>query len=321
MNLVILNAGPDTAGCAIGLKRAFDRHARGWSTRAICRRVTYLDYESDILWPRDAPESLTRQVVDLVRTADVVHVMDAESALRPFRRVFGRQAIVVQHLGTHFRRDPEGVSAVCRSYGAVEVTDSVDLLLSPRISWLPVTTDTDGLAALRTEWLSEARKRPPRPRIRIAHAPTDRAIKSTETIIAVVDALAERYPIDFDLIEGVSNRECLERKAQADIFVDQLDLGFGVNAIECWAMGIPVVSGLSDPNARQRAFQLWGYLPWADATVETLAGTIETLVSSASERARVGEVGRAHAERWHSQRAVVDQTFAVYERAGLRVAA
>lgn len=312
--LVILNAGPDTAGCGIGLKRAFDRYAPDWEARAVCRQVVYLDYETDIFWPRTNPSRIKRQVIELVRTADVVHVMDLEGALNPFRNWLAGKTIVVHHLGTHYRRSPDEVSANCRAYGATEVTDSIDLL-APHVAWLPIASDLDALAALRAEHYK------PSKRIRIAHAPTQRPIKSTDKIIEVITSLSRRYPIEFDLIEKVSNRECLERKAKADIFVDQLLLGFGVNAIECWGMGIPVVSGLADPEAHRRAVKMWGNLPWADATEATLEAVIEHLITDTEWRTKLGERGRAHATEWHSQESVVRQTLAIYQQAGLEIAA
>lgn len=313
--LVILNAGPDTAGCGIGLKRAFDRYAPDWETRAICRQKTYLGYEPDLFWPRENPNHIKRQVIELVQKADVIHVMDLEGGLRWFKPWLGRQTIVVHHLGTHFRRNPEEVSANCRAYGAVEVTDSIDLMLNPQIRFLPVTTDTHALAELRKATYKRSK------RIRIAHAPTHRAVKSTDQIIEAIRHLSRSYPIDFDLIEGVSNAECLERKARSDIFVDQLMYGFGVNNIECWSMGIPVVSGWEDAEHRERSLRMFGQLPWADATERTLEAVIEHLITDAKWRRELGERGRVHAEAWHSQRSVVNQTLDVYEKAGLRLAA
>lgn len=317
MKLVILNAGADTAGCGIALKRAFDNHAPGWEARAISRHGTYLQYPTDIVWPKDPTLRQTAEVIELVRNADVVHVMDHQVIIRAFRNYIRGKVLVVHHLGTNFRRNPALVSDQCRRVGATQVTDSLDLMLYPRVSWLPVTTDLDAIAAMRLGWLN----RKDRTRVRIAHAPTNRSIKSTDFIIETVEALAKRYPIDFDLIERVSNRECLERKSMADIFVDELTLGYGLNAIECWAMGIPVVSGLVDHRAREKALGMWGELPWEDATAATLASVIERLVVNKSYREAVGDRGQDHAYRWHSQRSVVQQTIALYERAGLRVAA
>ena len=301
-NLVILNAGPDTAGVGIALKRAFDKHT-DWNTRSIAREVVYLDYPTDIVWPYN--QRMTDEVWGLVANADVIHVMDSERALLPFRRLLRGKMVVVQHLGTHFRRKAHRIYMQCRTWGVTQVTDSIDLV-QDGVAFLPTAADTEALAQLRAD--------EPHKRIRISHAPTNRAVKSTEQIIAAVAELSTRYPISFDLIEGVSNAECLARKARTDIFVDQLTLGFGVNAIECWAMGIPVVSGLVDEKARARALAMWGQFPWADARPETLVSVIEHLIVDKDWRKQLAQRGLDHVQRWHSEQAVVEQTLSVYGR-------
>ena len=302
--LLIMSNGYDVAGCGIALKRAFERHAPDWEARAVCRGTNGLAYPTDIVWSPPGGQR-RREVIELMRRADVFHVMDSERPLRWFAPYRRGKTIVVQHLGSHFRRNPTAISRICARYSAIEVTDSIDLI-RPHVAFQPVPADFEALDRLR-----RARYRRSK-RIRIAHAPTNRAIKSTKVIVEVVERLARRHPIEFDLIEKTSNAECLERKARADIFVDQLLLGFGVNAIECWAMGIPVVSGLVDPKARQNAFGMWGQLPWADATEATLEAVLERLILDKAWRAELGERGRAHGLAWHSEPVVVQRMLALY---------
>jgi hypothetical protein len=73
----------------------------------------------------------------------------------------------------------------------------------------------------------------------IAHSPTNRAVKGTETII---EALAG---YNLDIIEGVPLAECIERKAKATLFVDQCVCGcYAYAAIEAGAQGVPVAAYL-----------------------------------------------------------------------------
>jgi hypothetical protein len=249
-----------------------------------------------------------------MRAADVVHLMDRERPLYD-RTLFARRArFVVHHLGTRYRRAPRQADRTCRRFGATQVTDSIDLV-GPQVSFLPVAADLAELAKLRRKVYR------PSERIRIAHAPTNRAIKATPTIIAVVRALARHYPIDLDVIERTPNRECLERKARADIFVDQLRLGFGMNAIESWAMGVPVVSGLAGSKPRAAAFETFGTLPWIDVTADTLYAELERLVVSQEAREAAGAAGKLHAALWHSERSVVERTIELYDRILTRAAA
>lgn len=303
--LVILNADADVAGVGINLKRAFDKYTN-WETRAVCRATNYLDYPTDIVWPYNEHGPIARQVGGLVSAADVVHVMDDEGALHPFRSRLRGKTIVVHYLGSHYRRNRRRAEAVSRSFRAIQVTCEVDLM-SDAVGFLGTPADLEAIAAFRNAYqLSD--------RIRIGHAPTNRTVASTERVIEVVKELATRYPIDFDLIEGVSNRECLERKAQLDIFVDRFTLGFGVNDLECAALGIPVVAGLAGEEVRKRAFSMWGQLPFADATPETLPTVLERLVSDLAWRAELVDRARDFAANWYSERAVVTQALRIYGR-------
>src|SRR5256885_9029967 len=59
--------------------------------------------------------------------------------------------------------------------------------------------------------------------LRIAHAPSKRAVKGTADVLAAVDSLRARgAPVELDLIEGVPNREARLRYAAADVVIDQL---------------------------------------------------------------------------------------------------
>lgn len=306
-NVLFLSPTVDTAGLGIGLKRAFDAVASGWTARHVRTANTYLDYGADIHWTRGDPDQ-DALVQALWSNADIVQIMERPEAARWLRP---RRRFVVYHLGTWYRRNPGEVGAQCRAINATEIVDMHDLMRFGVREWLPDVIDPEPLAALRT------REYAPSDRIRIAHAPTNRKIKSTDIIEAVVARLAERYPIDFDLIERVSNAECVTRKAAVDIFIDELTLGYGLNALECWSMGIPVVSGIANPETRGRMLSdFGGELPFVNATPDTLETLVERLIADRDERARWGETGRAHVDRFHAPAAVVERALDIYARAG-----
>ena len=85
---------------------------------------------------------------------------------------------------------------------------------------------------------------PPTDRARplIVHAPSSRRRKGTEHLIAACEGL----DADLVLVEGLHHAEAFERYREADIVVDQLNAGwYGVFAIECLALGKPVVTFLT----------------------------------------------------------------------------
>jgi hypothetical protein len=80
----------------------------------------------------------------------------------------------------------------------------------------------------------------------IGHAPTNRQAKGSDMIIAALERLARRVPLQIKLIEGLTYAQALEAKRSCDIFIDQIgDLGYGINGLESLAMGIPTCSEMA----------------------------------------------------------------------------
>ena len=145
--------------------------------------------------------------------------------------------------------------------------------------------------------------------VRVAHAPSNRAKKGTDSVIAACREL----DVDLDLIEGVKHDEARRRYAQADVIVDQLVVGwYGLFAIESMATGRPVVTYLHEDAvaATERAYGV--KVPIVNATKKTLAEKLRPLVRSAELRRELGERGRAYVERVHDMNRIGDQLVEIY---------
>ena len=138
----------------------------------------------------------------------------------------------------------------------------------------------------------------------VVHAPSDRGIKGTERVIEVVDALrAEGVPVRLDLIEGLSNREALKRFAQADLAVDQLNIGwYGGFAVELMALGRPVVCFIREESPEDNPFG--ERLPIVRADGESLPDVLRDLVGDPERRRSLGEESRRFVEREHDPRRI-----------------
>ena len=299
--ILIVNAGADTGGQSIRIARAFARCAPDWTVRAITSGRNYIEFPTDVPWSRAAVEKLWRK-------ADVVHVASPRT-LKLFRRMGARPSVMHYH-GTAYRRDPGPFLAEQARHRAVGLVSTLDLLaIAPdRTAWLPAPYDLDELAAMR-------RRRRGGP-IRIAHAPTERQIKSTPAFLAAVEQLrGEGHRFDVDLIEGVTWAECLERKAQADIYFDQVILGYGNNSIEAWGMGIPVIAGGGPDTLALMRERFGGTLPFYTATEETIVDALRAMLLSEELRAEYAERGADHARTFHADAVIVDQLKGVYAQA------
>src|SRR5438094_453806 len=84
-------------------------------------------------------------------------------------------------------------------------------------------------------------RRPGRDRPLVVHAPSNRARKGTEQLVAACEGLE----VDLEIVEGLHHDEAFARYAAADIVVDQLNAGwYGVFALEAMALGKPVLTFL-----------------------------------------------------------------------------
>lgn len=152
-------------------------------------------------------------------------------------------------------------------------------------------------------------------RIRIAHAPTNRQVKSTDLLIKAIDQLkADGFDVELDLIERRSWAECMERKAKADIYFDQIGLGYGNNALEAWVMKIPVVAGAADATLDEME-RRFGFLPFYHATEETIYDALRELIEDPKLRKRYGLIGYEYVKQWHDYPIVVEQLKALYVKA------
>jgi glycosyltransferase involved in cell wall biosynthesis len=151
---------------------------------------------------------------------------------------------------------------------------------------------------------------PENERVRIAHAPSDRAKKGTDAVIAACREL----PVELDLIEGVKHDEARSRYAQADVIVDQLVVGwYGLFAIESMATARPVVTYLHDDAVELTEREYGVQVPIVNATKDTLVEKLRPLVGSAQLRRELGERGRAYVERVHDMDRIGEQLVAIYE--------
>jgi hypothetical protein len=341
MNILSLPLGADTGGVSNAIYQAF-QDVPGWEFRAIISTLNYLDYPRDIEWSKET-------VTAFWEWADVIHLHHSMVAVerltngwRGFR--LPEKQYVVEFHGTGFREDPEPYLAEMRRYQATGLVATLDLwLLAPsETQWLSCPVDIERMQEIRRavqeqEASSVHVRQPSQDRqavgqgsrrqgtgypqeeeqamIRIAHAPTNREIKSTDAFIAAVDRLKEEgHPVELDLIEGQTWDTCLERKAKADIYFDQVLLGYGNNSIECWGMGIPVIAG-AQPVTLAEMERRFGSLPFYNATEATIYDALKAMVTSPDLRAEYSQRGLEHVRAWHDEAKVVELLKGIYTRA------
>ena len=138
--------------------------------------------------------------------------------------------------------------------------------------------------------------------IRIGHAPSARHAKGTEQILSALEEVRRARPnVEIVLIENLPHRQALLLKARCDIFVDQIgDLGYGINALEALAMGIPVATCLAPGFARRYPDH-----PFVEVQADNLAARVLELVDDPGRRQELSERGRRWLVEMHEASRVV----------------
>jgi glycosyltransferase involved in cell wall biosynthesis len=247
-----------------------------------------------------------RELLRLLPRTDVFHfyfglTLVPRSVQFPILKAL-RKKSVMHYLGSDIRGKSPAELAFGKRAGA-QVVGSYDAIRwVPEAEMIPPGIDVHAIEPT-----------PPTDRARpvILHAPSSRRRKGTEEVIAACEGL----DADLVLVEGLHHDEAFERYREADIVVDQLTAGwYGLCAIECMALGKPVVTFLHDEAVERTERELGTRVPIVNATKESLRARLEPLVASAAERRRIGAESRAYVEQVHDLERVADRLLALYAR-------
>ena len=265
------------------------------------------------------PFNLPKQLRALrwaVRNFDVFH-FHAGLTLAPQRITLPlltrkRKGIIFQSWGSDLRRRNASEVSYLRSAGAVIVGSYLTRRLAPRGPWPEY--DVVPPAIVLDDWQPSPTE--PGEVLRVAHAPSKRAVKGTQAVLDAVESLRKRgAPIELDLIEGVPNNEARKRYAAADVVVDQLRIGwYGMFAIESMALAKPVVVHLDEQGAAETEEAFGLELPLVRADEQSVEDVLAGLVEIRPELPELGRRSRDYVERIHAHTAVARRVLEIYER-------
>jgi len=192
-------------------------------------------------------------------------------------------------------------------YSSLNITNEVDLLEKhPNIKYLflPFQTKIFNKKDIKNKV------------IRVAHAPTNRFYKGSDHIIKECKKLESFGFIEFDLIEGLSHRKALERKAKSDIFIDQIGdrggWGYGMNSVESLSMGICT---LTEINNRYNNFI--PDHPFVSITQTTFLSVLKNLIVDPNRISKYGSEGKIWVEKYHDIKSVSKKLYNYYTMIGL----
>lgn len=144
----------------------------------------------------------------------------------------------------------------------------------------------------------------------VVHAPTNQLIKGTKFVLEAVERLKkEGYKFDFILLGKKKFDKTLDILRQADIIVDQLNMGYyGTMSIEGMAMGKPVICWI---NPLYKKY--YQNCPIVSASRKNVYQKIKFLLDNPVKREKIGIEGRKYVEKYHDSMKIAKEMIKLYE--------
>ena len=188
--------------------------------------------------------------------------------------------------------------------------DLLDFLPAEMTSFLPYTVA--GFSDIPARAVPLA----PQGRVRIVHAPTQQVAKGSRYVLAALERLKDEFPgrVELVVVEGRPHEEALRIFATADLFIDQVLIGwYGAAAVEAMKMAIPVVAFVNPAHLARTPARFAADLPVISAGPFDLVETLRPLLREPERLTELGSRSRAFVERWHDPRRLATISAAVYE--------
>ena len=288
MNILIV-ADWDHSGAGYALAEAVNENTEH-KARHVMFTESYLGYPHHILRPSIV------EMRELVAWADVVNLHDSADRLIP--KGAAMRPVFTTYHGSEYRNRWAYFNCFDRAVGRIATALTLDIaLMGP--AWLP--RPIPDLSYMHSGGNGT---------FRVAHAPSNRAVKDTETVIQV---LGDLDGIELDIIEGVANDECVARKARADLLVEEFKLGYGTGSLEGWALGIPVIAN-AIPQILSYMRTRLDPLPFVATPLENLRQTVKDLRDDKELYAAARDKGRAYWEQYHRPDVVAEKFIRICEK-------
>jgi glycosyltransferase involved in cell wall biosynthesis len=147
----------------------------------------------------------------------------------------------------------------------------------------------------------------------ILHAPSDQSIKGSSLIIAAVERLKKKYPIEFILVKGIPYQDALKLYRRADLVIDQLYSGwYGGFAVEAMAMGKPVGCYIRDEDLSVLPAAMRAELPLVRLDPDTVEANLEAALKQRQSWPLWGQRSRQFVMRWHHPQRIASAMVAAY---------
>jgi hypothetical protein len=145
----------------------------------------------------------------------------------------------------------------------------------------------------------------------IVHAPNHRNVKGTRFLLDSLEELRRiGIPFELRIVENINRADAIEIYSRADIIADQFVIGaYGVFALECLALGKPVLTYLDHEHLSNPVFNL----PIVNTNKFNLTRVLGVLLQVPELRLRLGAEGRAAVEKYQSLETIGELNKVIYD--------
>jgi len=199
------------------------------------------------------------------------------------------------------------MATLAQKLGDLNLTVGDLLVMFPYMKPLNNAVNTDLWKPLPFEEIPEKFRLPKTDNLRIYHAYGNSEIRggdakgSSFVKKAVEELQKEGYKIELMLFDKVPNLDVRYYQMQADICVDQLRAGcYGSNAVECMAVGKPVIVYVRDDVLKISPFDL----PIVNANPNNIKEVLRRLIENKELREKIGKQSREFAVKEHDFKVV-----------------
>ena len=208
----------------------------------------------------------------------------------------------------------EKMARMTRRYGHICLACGDLLPLCPDMVSVPHAIDTNRIRPLEAKDIPDKYRLPKNGKVRIIHshanAPSRGDVKGTSAVFQAVEELkADGLPVELIYFHDCQREELKYYQMQADIVVDQLRSGsYGYTAVECMALGRPVITYLRDDVKKHYPSDL----PVLEANIKNIKDVLRTLITNPEKRYQAGEASRKYAVREHDTLSVAQRLVDIY---------
>ena len=270
--------------------------------RMIILQDDYLSYDRDLVLSENIPGALD-ETLEILDQADFFHFgrFPKEYEGLNWNKYIRPNNTMIQYYGSELRNNAAQIYPWHQKNNVLGLSawDYTMLEKSPLFYHVNIMCDLSRVKPCS----------PPDDVIRICHPSTNREIKKTDMFLTVMESLKRKYPVEVELIEGVSNDECLDIKSRCQMTFDQISVGiYGLSAIESMAAGHAVLGGISNFAASYHPDN-----PMVYVTEQNLKDRIEYLLKNKSEITRIGNAGKVWARTHHDPMKIIRQYLWLYD--------